>query len=100
MRADRVEVVADALRLIVHGHVRRIVHAIQRTWRVCLKRSEQLVEILRRGAGRRNQLEGLSRRPIGDEAVDQDLSDLTSRNDTVARIACLVRIALRDVSRC
>jgi hypothetical protein len=37
MRADRVEVITDALRLIVKGHVRPIVHAIQRTWRVCFE---------------------------------------------------------------
>jgi hypothetical protein len=33
---------------------------------------------------------------IGDEAVDQDLSDLSTRDDTVARIAGLMRIALQQ----
>jgi hypothetical protein len=60
VRTHRSEVVADPLRLIVERHVRHIVHAIQRAWRVCLQWSEQGVETFRRETRRRNQFKRLS----------------------------------------
>ena len=96
MGEHRIQVVTHALWLVLQRHVRNVMHAIQHALRVRIKRSEQRIEIALCWAGGSDEFEGLAQRTIGPEAADENLSDLTSRNDAVTGIACVAFVALEE----
>ena len=57
---ESVQVVTHPLRLAVQGHVRHVMHAVERILRVLVQRSEQSVEVVGCRTGGRHELEGLT----------------------------------------
>jgi hypothetical protein len=96
VRQCRIRIVSNPLRLVFQRLVVHVAHPVQGALRVGIERGKQRIEAVLGRAGGRDQLEGFARRVIRCETVDKYFGNLTSRNSTIAGVACLTRIALKQ----
>ena len=96
VREYSIQVASNPLRLVFRRLVRLVADAVQGARRVRIESSEERVEVVLRRAGVCDEFEGLAKGLIRCEAVDQDLSDLTSRNHAIAGVPGLACIALQE----
>src|SRR5208283_890251 len=95
-REHHIQCGTNPLRLVLQRHIGHIANAVQRALRVSIQRGEHRIEVLWSWTGCRDEFKGLAQSLIRAEAADQNLSNLTAGNDTVAGVARLACIALQQ----
>ena len=91
-----IQVMTYPVGLVFKRHVRRVAHAVQASFGVGFQSREQRGEVVLRRAGGRDKLESLAQGVIRNETADENLCNLASRDDSIAGIAGLARIALQE----
>jgi hypothetical protein len=95
VRAHRRSVISHPVRLLRQWHVRQVVDRVERARRVCIEPRELGVEVVWRRALGGDEFEAFAQRPVRGQAGDQDLSELATRDDSVAGVAGVAAIPLQ-----